>query len=224
MLSRKLNRWIIVLITGVLLMGCAASSKALIEEKDQELAKLQAELKQLEERLGQEQKVVKQLKTKQDDASQQLDLAEQKNQNYLSEMERLRAESENSYVLGNRIVLTNALVFNPGSADLSERGKQYMNEIWETLGKYPDREILIQGHTDNTPIATGYRWKYASNWELSAARALSVLHYFEEHKKVKPGQLSAVAYGMYHPVASNQTAKGRSENRRVEIVVGAATK
>ena len=102
----------------------------------------------------------------------------------------------------------------------SQRGQEYLNEVWETLGKYPNREILIEGHTDNIPISKNYRWKYASNWELSAARALAVLHYLESKNAIQPGRLSAVAMGEHRPVASNRDASGRAKNRRVEIVVG----
>lgn len=224
MLSRSVYRSSIILLISALLAGCAGSSKALIAEKDQELAQLREELKQLEQRLNTEKKVVDKLTKAQDQVAVELSEEQQRSMNYQAELGRLKKEASNKYVLGNRIVLTNSLVFTAGSPDLSSQGKQAMAEIWETLAKYPDRSVLIEGHTDSTPIGKGYRWKYASNWELSAARALSVLHYFEDQGKVRPGQLSAVAYGEHHPLASNQTAEGRAQNRRVEIVVGEARK
>ena len=149
-----------------------------------------------------------------------LNLEQQKKQNYLNEIERLKAAEQNQFVIGNRIVLTNAVVFKGGSAELSEMGQRYLAEVIESLRKYPDREILIEGHCDNVPIAAGYRWKYATNWELSAARALNVLHYFETNSRLDPELLGAIAYGEHRPIASNSIAEGRAQNRRVEIVVG----
>ena len=80
----------------------------------------------------------------------------------------------------------------------------------------PDLNIGIEGHTDNEPIEYS-GWK--SNWELSTARALSVLHYLADQEGIAPQRLSAVGYGEYKPVASNDTKEGRRLNRRVEIVI-----
>ena len=76
--------------------------------------------------------------------------------------------------------------------------------------------IAIEGHTDNDPIKhSGWR----SNWELSAARALAVLHNFTDQGQVDPKRVSALAYGEFHPLLSNDTPPGRQQNRRVEIVI-----
>ena len=76
--------------------------------------------------------------------------------------------------------------------------------------------IRIEGHTDNVPISKS-GWK--SNWDLSAARAVSVLHYIVDEHNIEPTRLSATGYGEYHPVDSNETKEGRQRNRRVEIVI-----
>ena len=78
-----------------------------------------------------------------------------------------------------------------------------------------DLNVGIEGHTDNRPIKRS-GWK--SNWELSTARALSVLHYLSG-KSVAESRLAAIGYGEYKPVASNDTKEGRQKNRRVEIVI-----
>ena len=77
-------------------------------------------------------------------------------------------------------------------------------------------DIGIEGHTDNEPIKYS-GWK--SNWELSTARALSVLHYLIDEKGVAPIRVSAIGYGEYRPIASNSNKEGRQANRRVEIVI-----
>ena len=79
-----------------------------------------------------------------------------------------------------------------------------------------DLNVGIEGHTDNVPIKYS-GWK--SNWELSSARAMSVLHYLIDDHGINPPRLSATGYGEYHPVETNDTAEGRQKNRRVEIVI-----
>ncbi len=95
---------------------------------------------------------------------------------------------------------------------------------WDVLTNYPDREIFIEGHTDNVPIAQKFEGKYKSNWELSTSRALSVLHYVRQHPKASPYRLRVVGYGEQKPIADNSTEEGRIPNRRVEIVIGAKLK
>ena len=87
----------------------------------------------------------------------------------------------------------------------------------EVLNKdVPNSSVAIEGHTDNEPIKYS-GWK--SNWELSSARALAVLHYLTDECKVAPGRLSANGYGEYRPVAPNNSLENMKKNRRVEIVI-----
>ena len=77
-------------------------------------------------------------------------------------------------------------------------------------------DIGIEGHTDNVPIHTG---EFASNWELSTARATNMARLFIEHFQFEPRHLAAAGYAEYHPVSSNESAEGRGQNRRVDIIV-----
>ena len=99
-------------------------------------------------------------------------------------------------------------------------GKVILDRIWDVIVKYPDREIFIEGHTDNMPIAKKYEGKYKSNWELSTSRSLAVLHHVKNHKNATPNRLRVMGYGESYPVADNSTEEGRTQNRRVEIVIG----
>ena len=115
------------------------------------------------------------------------------------------------------IQLTESIVFDSGSPVLNETAYPVLDEIAEFLS-VPDlinRLIRIEGHTDNIPVSG----KFQSNWELSTARAVNVLHYFEKKPGVKPSRMSAVGYGQFKPVAPNTTEEGRKSNRRVEIVI-----
>ena len=115
------------------------------------------------------------------------------------------------------LTLLDEIFFDSGKAVIKEEGLQTLNKVAEVLrSAVPNSPVAIEGHTDNDPI------KYSSwrtNWELSSGRALAVLHHFAEGRGVAPERLQAVAMGEFHPVASNDTAEGRRQNRRVEIVI-----
>jgi chemotaxis protein MotB len=80
----------------------------------------------------------------------------------------------------------------------------------------PQGPLRIEGHTDNVPIHTA---QFATNWELSTARATAIARLLLERGPIDPANLSAAGYAEYHPVASNSTAAGRAQNRRVEIIL-----
>ena len=113
------------------------------------------------------------------------------------------------------IKLTSEVLFGSGSARIKPAGQKVLSIIAESLNAYPDRAISIEGHTDNVPVIHNAR--YESNWELSAARALAALNYFQQNDRVDPKRLKLVGYGQYHPVSSNETDEGRKRNRRIEI-------
>jgi len=109
------------------------------------------------------------------------------------------------------------VLFDSGKAKIKEEAYPILDKVARVLKEnVPDLRVGIEGHTDNEPIKYS-GWK--SNWELSTARALSVLHYLIEQKGISPERLSAIGYGEYHPVATNATPAGRRMNRRVEIVI-----
>lgn len=103
-------------------------------------------------------------------------------------------------------------LYESGSAELDERSKKVLDKIAGIHGKFAD-SVQIEGHTDNIPIKSK---KFPSNWELSTARAVTVVKFLQE-TGVKPAYLSASGYAEYQPAASNNTAEGKSQNRRIEI-------
>ena len=113
------------------------------------------------------------------------------------------------------IKLTSEVLFGSGSARIKPAGQKVLSIIAESLNAYPDRAISIEGHTDNVPVIHNAR--YESNWELSAARALAALNYFQQNDRVDPKRLKLVGYGQYRPVSSNDSDEGRKRNRRIEI-------
>ena len=112
--------------------------------------------------------------------------------------------------------LVDKVLFKLGAATLTPRGEEVLDKLGAALNELPDKQIWVQGHTDDQPIRfkDGVDTTFDSNWELSAARALTVVHYLEDNVGVDPKRLAAVAFGEYRP-ASKQKAK----NRRIEIVL-----
>jgi chemotaxis protein MotB len=106
-------------------------------------------------------------------------------------------------------------MFDSGEAILKPDGESVMRKIAAILIQHPELKIHVIGHTDNVPI----RSRFASNWELSTARALAAVHFLAEKAGVDPRRVDAVGYGEYRPIADNSTAEGRAKNRRIAITI-----
>ena len=148
----------------------------------------------------------------------------------LSELERAKQELESRLkdeindkevkveMLARGLVITFVaeVLFDSGKAQLRKDSFPKLNKVAGVLNTtVADLNVGVEGYTDNQPIRKS-GWK--SNWELSSARALSVLHYLSQ-KDVSEPRLAAIGYGEYKPVAANDTKQGRQKNRRVEIVI-----
>jgi len=132
---------------------------------------------------------------------------------------RLRGEKGVAVDLEERglvVTFVAEVLFDSGKAKIRDKAYNVLDKVTKVINeKVADRNIAIEGHTDNEPIKYS-GWK--SNWELSTARANAVLHYLED-KGVEPRRLRATGYGEYRPVTSNDTPEGRQKNRRVEIII-----
>jgi len=107
------------------------------------------------------------------------------------------------------------LFFDSGRAALKEQGKDVLKRVGEALKGYEDKVIRVVGHTDNVPIATS---QFPSNWELSVARATTVVRFLQS-AGIPPGRLVASGRGEFSPIAPNDDADGRRKNRRIEITL-----
>jgi chemotaxis protein MotB len=108
--------------------------------------------------------------------------------------------------------MVDKVLFSSGEAVLTSRGEQVLASVGEELRKFPEKQIWVQGHTDSVPISNEL---FASNWELSAMRALTVVHYLEEVANVDPRRLAAVGFGEHRPLSRSK----KYRNRRIEIVL-----
>lgn len=116
---------------------------------------------------------------------------------------------------GLRISLAEDITFAPGEATLTPTAKQTLAVVAKELRRL-DSPLRVEGHTDDTPIQTA---DFPSNWELSTARALAILHHLVQQEGLDPAKVSAAGYAHYQPLAENSTVEGKQKNRRVDIVV-----
>lgn len=119
-----------------------------------------------------------------------------------------------------QVDLVDKVLFDSAQAEVSPRGEEVLTRLGAILKGVEDRQIQISGHTDDAPITLpDLKAKFATNWELSAARAVNVVRFLSEKAQVKPSRLLAAGYGQYRPIATNATPRGRAGNRRIEILL-----
>jgi chemotaxis protein MotB len=110
------------------------------------------------------------------------------------------------------------LFFDSGRATLKETGKEVLKKVADAIKSYDDKAIRVVGHTDNVPISGALQKTYASNWELSVARATTVVRFLQE-SGIEPERLVATGRAEYAPIAENDSSEGRQKNRRIEITL-----
>ena len=121
----------------------------------------------------------------------------------------------------DRLVLTmlGQVLFESGEANLTPLGLDIMKQVGEVLATLPNKNIQVEGHTDNNPIYGRLQQRYPTNWELSTARATTVLRYLIEQTGMDPQEFAATGYADTRPAVPNDSEEGQAKNRRVEIVL-----
>ncbi len=115
------------------------------------------------------------------------------------------------------IRLEDKILFDSSRATIKNSGLAVLKKVGEALQQIKDKHIQVQGHTDSRPIRWDLQGKYPTNWELSAARAATIVRYLVDEVGINPTRLSAAGYGFHQPIASNETPEGQQDNRRVEF-------
>jgi chemotaxis protein MotB len=223
--------WIIagVLTTVVLITGLGLSSYMRgrdLEQAKADLAAAQAAAKkndaeverlkgQLADKLAESQARISELQQEKEALAQ--------NKRSLEDEMRTALESKDvtiSKLQGKLTVnILDRLMFDSGEAELKPEGSTVLRKVAAILADHPELKIHVIGHTDNVPIRAGARSRFASNWELSAARAIAAVRFLSEKAGVDPRRLGAVGYGEFRPIADNATAEGRAKNRRIAITI-----
>ncbi len=178
------------------------------EQQQKLIADHQSQIKEINESLRQEKEEMSELHTQLIDELQ----------NEITNREIKLREMNGRISLS----LENKILFASGNYELSEKGIEVLGKVSDALDKSEDHIIRVEGHTDNVPLNGSAYMK--SNWELSAARALSVVHALLQSQILDPDNIEAVAMGEFHPIADNASSEGRAENRRIEIYLTPKTK
>ncbi len=141
---------------------------------------------------------------------------------FFGRLSALLAGREGVRVVGDRFVFSSEVLFQPGSADLAPEGQSQIAGVVATLREVAaaippqiDWIIRVDGHTDNVPLSG--QGAFADNWELSQARALSVVRYMQNDLGFPPDRLAATGFGEYRPVAEGDSPDARAQNRRIEL-------
>ncbi len=138
------------------------------------------------------------------------------------EEEIQRGEVKISELKGKLTVnVVDKILFDSGKAELKPAGIKVLMQIGKILKSAVDKDIQVEGHTDNLPIRGTLAQTFPTNWELSTTRATNVLHFLQNKAGIPGERLSAVGYGEFRPITSNSTTEGRAQNRRIQIVLTA---
>lgn len=184
-----------------------------IAELEGEIAQLNSQIKDLADKAGVTEKELAELRAEK--AKREKELAVYRNL-FASLKKMVDAGTIKVGFREGRLVveLDDAILFDSGRAELKEEGQEALAELVAPL-KEVDREWIVAGHTDNVPIKTA---KFSSNWQLSTARAIEVVNFMVENG-MPTDRMGAAGYAEFDPVADNSTAEGRSQNRRIEIIL-----
>lgn len=212
--------------------------KSSLEKQTQEVSQLRNQNRQLEKELSAKEvrlqemdrlkKELEQVRVIRETQEAQLARVKRQVETVSEEINRITKALEESFgpslvVTQNheRLVLTllGQVLFKSGEAELTPLGLKIMKQVGEVLATFPEKFIQVEGHTDNNPIGGLLQRQFPSNWELSTARATTVLRYLIEQTGMDKKQFSAAGYADIRPVQSNETEEGRAKNRRVEIVL-----
>jgi len=199
-----------LVVVSLAMSGCSITFQTRHKSDVDKISSLGSEIDELNARLSQLQE------------EKETELSELEKAKLLLE-EQLKQEIDDKSVRlemaqkGLAIIFLTEVLFDSGKAEIRPEAFSSLDKIAGVLEQsVEDRNIGIEGHTDNEPIKHS-GWK--SNWELSTSRATSVLHYLVDKKGISPKRVAAIGYGEYRPVTSNDTLDGKKQNRRVEIVI-----
>jgi len=205
------------------------SKDAILTDLQERLQGSQSHIRYLEEEVAKGHNEIQELQSQLIDLTGQKVLSETKKGQLKSTYEALIAdlkrEIERQEVTIKEfkdkisVTLVDRILFEFGKATITSEGEKILEKVGEILKNIQGKQIRIVGHTDNIPIMSKYRYKFPTNWELSAARSSAVIRYFQKNIQLDPKNLEAVGRSFYEPIASNETSQGRAQNRRVEIII-----
>ena len=209
--------------------------KKQLEEKQASIEQLQAQItalnaevavkKQLEEQLAAANQKLAEITEQFNALKSRLSAVEKESATYLEMAKKMESEIKKGTISlrqsGDRIILnvSDKILFDSGKTEVKQEGLEVLERVAEVIKKATDKEVRIEGHTDNAKISGRLKEKYPTNWELSAARATNVARYLVEKGGLDPANIYAAGYGEYRPIVPNDTPEGKAKNRRIEITL-----
>src|SRR4030042_6297905 len=210
-------------IAVIFFNGCLVSESKYIK-KSEEADKLSRELaleREKNQALSDQNLALKEGTVKLEQKSQK---AEETSQTYKQLLQEMKGEIAKGQItiteLKGKLTMdvVDKILFDSGEATVKEEGLAVLKRVVDILKNVKDKNIRVEGHTDNVKIIGRLAQKYPTNWDLSYARAINVTKYLQE-QGIDPKILSATAFGEYQPIADNATPEGRAKNRRIAIIL-----
>ena len=190
-------------------------AKAELAEARDAAAKGANEANALKDKLAEAQTRIDELQKEQESAAQMHKSLEDEMRSALESKDVAISQLQGKLTVN----ILDRVLFDSGEAELKPDGAGVLRKVAAILVQHPNLKIHVIGHTDNIPIKASARNRFASNWELSTARATAAVRFLTETGGVDPKRLGVVGYGEFRPVADNSTAEGRSRNRRIAITI-----
>ncbi len=242
MMNIQMNHLLVLVFAVALVSGCVSQGKyrTLEETTSAERTKLQGEVAALQsqkenlqkEKEGAESEIAALKDRLAQMEKQAADISAQKDAEinrlkgtYEDLVKDLKGEIEKGEIKVTQIQnklsvnLVEKVLFDSGKAEVKAQGKDVLKKVGNILKGVKDKEIRIEGYTDDVPIGGALKQRFPTNWELSTQRATNVLRFLQDEAGVDGARLSAVGYGQFRPISDNKTPEGRAENRRIEIVL-----
>ena len=235
--GRRLHAAGAALAAALMMAGCVSQGTydQLEADKNREITALQNQRSGLQGQVQSLQSQKGSLEQQQADLRKQIDALEQQKTQLLTASKQTQSQYDSlvrnlteevkkgelqvrQYKDMLTVDVAEQLFFDSGRANLKDTGKEVLKKVGEALKGYEDKVIRIVGHTDNVPISKAAQKVFPSNWELSVARATTVVRYLQE-VGIPPERMIASGRAEYQPVAENDTPEGRKKNRRIEITL-----
>ncbi|WP_243338129.1 OmpA family protein [Anaeromyxobacter soli] len=207
----------------------AATAAQRLQGVRAELDDARAQRADLAQRLGQTEIEKQELTTAKAELSQDVQAKDEQIATLRGEFDELQEKMKAEIEKGNirlsqeqgriKVDMVDEILFDVGEASISTQGEEVLSRVGAVLARLADKRIQVSGHTDDLPISPRLADRFPTNWELSAARAITVVRFLEERAHVPGRRLVAAAHSQFDPISANKTASGRARNRRIEILL-----
>jgi len=222
-MKRNIYVFASIFVMSLFLSSCMVAEDKYMKKSEEadNLSKEVAAQKEKNKALSDENAVLKESTAKLEKKSKEVEAASQTYKELLQEMKGEIAQGQVTITeLKGKLTMdvVDKILFASGESAVKKEGLAVLKRVVKILKNVKDKNIRIEGHTDNVKITSRLAKVYPTNWELSAARAINVSKYLQ-HQGIDPKILSATAFSEYQPLADNSTAEGRAKNRRIAIIL-----